>query len=115
MVLQLPARGIERIADRDAQLLMRMVLAELAPDDHRAAGHRQIHTHLVDIALPMAAVGGVQHHPARDNPVTELVELCHQATQLGVRGADESMLWKVICTVAGIMASWLLVAQDNAS
>jgi hypothetical protein len=61
LVLQAPRGGIEGIADRDVNILMRMVLGRIARHHDLAFRHDQVNSHVVNVALTMVAVLRFDH------------------------------------------------------
>lgn len=66
-----PARGIERIANCDVQVLVRMILARLPIDHDLAARRGQVNAHVINRALPMAASSMILHALTRSENCAE--------------------------------------------
>ncbi len=77
MILQPAARCIERIPDRDMQILMRVVFTRLTIDHDFSARNRKIHADMVDIALPMMPMPRLKGDPAGADPIGELLQFLH--------------------------------------
>jgi hypothetical protein len=75
VVLQPTTRGIERIADRDEQILVPVVLARFAVHHNLSTRNREIHPNLVDIPLSMMPMGRLQGDAAGTDPIGELLQL----------------------------------------
>jgi hypothetical protein len=74
MVFEQPAGGIESVADRDMDILVRMMRRGIAPDDDLVAGNFEIDTYPKQIALLAARVPALDNDPAGYDSVKEAVE-----------------------------------------
>src|SRR6516164_5815349 len=75
MVFELPPRRVERIANGDIDILVRMVERPGMADKHVLARHADVDANVVELALMVVPVGRLDHDLATDNPVMELFEL----------------------------------------
>jgi hypothetical protein len=74
LIFQAAAGGVERIADGHVYVLMRVVLGRLAAHDEFIARHRQVDANMVELALMVAAMRRLDHHPAAHDAVAEAFE-----------------------------------------
>jgi hypothetical protein len=75
MIFKRPAGGVEGVADRDVDILMRMVRRRIAADGNLAAGNFEVDADLEQIALTPARVPAFHDGPARDDAIEEPFEL----------------------------------------
>src|SRR5512147_1344666 len=75
VVLQPTFRGIEGIADRDINVLVRLVLAGVAIDHQRRARHVHDDADVVELAATAALMRRLHRRPATDDAVESVFEL----------------------------------------
>ena len=75
MIFKHPAGGVESVADRDVDVLMRMVRRRIAADGDLPAGNFEVDTDPEQIALPAARMPAFHDNPARDDAIGEPFEL----------------------------------------
>jgi hypothetical protein len=75
VVLEPSAGGVERVANRDVRILMRVVHAAIAADDNLRSGNGEIDVDLEDVALLVPSIAALDNHPAGGDPLEEPVEL----------------------------------------
>ena len=76
MILEQPPRRVERVADRDMDILMRVPRRRVATDDDLPAGDRQVDAHAEQVSLLVAAVAALDDNAAADDAVEEPLEFC---------------------------------------
>jgi hypothetical protein len=74
VIFEQPARCVERVADRDIDILMRMVRLGVAPDRDLAPGYFEINPHPEQITLLAAGMLALDNDAARYDPVKEAFE-----------------------------------------
>ncbi len=75
-VLQLPASGLERIADRHVNVLVRSSGGGFAADhDIGGIGNDEMNPYVKDVTLVMPVLGPRDDHAGADDPVEKLLEL----------------------------------------
>jgi hypothetical protein len=74
MIIEQPAGGIESVADRDVDVLMRMVRRGIAADGDLAAGNFKVDADLEQIALMAARVPALDDDAARHDAIEEPFE-----------------------------------------
>ena len=74
MVFEQPARGVESVADRDVDILVRVMSRWITPDDDLVSRNFEIDTHPKQIALLAARVPALDNDPAGYDSVKEAVE-----------------------------------------
>ena len=74
VIFEQPASCVERVADRDIDILMRMVRLGIAPDHDLAPWNFEIDTHPEQITLLAAGVLAFDNDAARYDPVKEAFE-----------------------------------------
>jgi hypothetical protein len=75
VIFEQPTRCVERVADSDIDILMRMVRLGIAPDHDLAPEHFEINPHSKQIALLAAGVLAFDDDAARYNSVKKAFEL----------------------------------------
>jgi hypothetical protein len=75
MIFEQLACGVEGIADRDIDILMRTVRRGIAPDDNLVPGDFQVDPDAEQIALLAARMLALDNDPAGDDPIKEAFEL----------------------------------------
>ena len=74
VIFEQSARCVERVADRDMDILMRMVRLGIAPHHDLAPGNFEIDPHPEQITLLAAGMLAFDHDAARYDPVKEAFE-----------------------------------------
>ena len=97
LVLQKPDSGIERIADRHVHILMRMIFRSGSADMNILAGHTERYAHIIEIALPVMMVRGIDDDAAADEPIVETSSFAAFSRTRSSIAAEGSILWKLIC------------------
>jgi hypothetical protein len=90
-ILELPAGGIEGVANRHVDVLVRVVSFRVTADDQLRTGKRHQNAHVIDGALVMAPVLRFDAYSAARNSVGEVLELFRLA---GDSGLDRGRLLK---------------------
>jgi len=75
VIFEQPAGGIESVADRDVDILVRVMSRWITPDDDLVSRNFEIDTHPKQIALLAARVPALDNDPAGNDPVKEAFEL----------------------------------------
>lgn len=75
VIFEQPASCVERVADRDIDILMRMVRLGIAPDNDLAPRNFKVDTDTKQIALLAARVLALDDDAAGDDPIKEAFEL----------------------------------------
>jgi hypothetical protein len=75
MIFEHPAGGVEGVANRDIDILMRVVRRRIAADCDLAAGNFEVDADPEQIALTAARVPAFHDNPARDDTIEEPFEL----------------------------------------
>ena len=75
VIFEQPPSCVERVADRDIDILMRMVRLGIAPDHDLAPWNFEIDTHPEQISLLAARVLAFDNDAARYDPVKQALEL----------------------------------------
>jgi hypothetical protein len=75
VVFEQPAGGVESIADRDIDILVRVVRRGIAAHDNLAAGDIQVDANLEQIALKVTRVATLDHDAARCDAIEKPFEL----------------------------------------
>jgi hypothetical protein len=75
VVFEQPAGRVESVADRDMDVLMRVVRRGITADGNLAAGDHQVYANLEQIALMAARVSALDDDTARDDAIEEAFEL----------------------------------------
>ena len=75
VIFEQPAGGIESVADRDVDILVRMMRRGIAPDDDLVSRNFEIDTHPKQVALLAARVPALNDDPAGNDSVKEAFEL----------------------------------------
>src|SRR5271166_4565934 len=75
MIFEQPAGGIESVADRDVDVLMRMVFRGIAADGDLAAGNFKVDADPEQIALMAARVPAFDDDAARHNAIADSFQL----------------------------------------
>jgi len=91
VIFEQPASCVERVADRDIDILMRMVRLGIAPDYDLAPRNFEIDTHPEQISLLAAGVLAFDNDAARYDPVKQVLELLGALTYSrrdGIRRVD---------------------------
>ena len=83
VIFEQPAHGIERIANGDMHILMRMMGRRIAADDDLAARDAEVYEHMEQIALLTARVPAFNDDAARDDPIEEALELLDPSADAG--------------------------------
>jgi hypothetical protein len=86
VVFEQPAGGVEGIADRDIDILMRMVRRGITADDDLTPGNLKIDANPKQVPLLVTRVSAFDDDTARRNPIEEPLEfLCPLAYAAGDR------------------------------
>jgi len=75
VIFEQPAAGIEGVAERDVDVLIRMVRHGITPDHDLPSGNFQIDADPKQIALLVARVPALHDHPARHDAIEEPLKL----------------------------------------
>jgi hypothetical protein len=75
VVFEQPAGGVERVADRDVHIFVRMVRRRIPADGDLAAGNFEVDSDPEEIALKMAWVAAFDDDAARRDPAEKALEL----------------------------------------
>jgi hypothetical protein len=75
VIFEQPAGSVERVADCDVDILMRVVGLGIAPDDDLAAGNPKVDADSEQIALVLAGIRALDDDAARYDPIGEPFEL----------------------------------------
>jgi hypothetical protein len=75
VIFEPAAGGVERIADRDMRILMRVVRTAVAADDYLGPRDGEIDADREQLVLPMPLVRAFDDDMARRDPIEKLVEL----------------------------------------
>ena len=75
VVFEQPAGGVESVADRDIDILMRVVRCGIASDDDLAPSNFEVDTDAEQIALATARVAALDDDAAGHNPIKKAFEL----------------------------------------
>jgi hypothetical protein len=76
VVFEQPAGRVEGVADRDINVLVRMVRRGIAADDDLAAGNFQVDADAEQVTLLTPRVPALDDNTARHDAVKEPFELC---------------------------------------
>ena len=101
VIFEQPASGVECVADRDIDILMRMVRLGIAPDHDLAPRNFEINTHPEQITLVAAGVPAFDDDAARYNSVKKAFELLGALTYSccdGIRRvhmAESNLKWQL--------------------
>ena len=104
--------GVEGVADRDVDILVRMVLGRISIDRDLRAGDLQIDPDLVEPSLALAAVRRSDGHPAADDTAVELVQTLEQfayplprrGRRLHVAEGDLQRKWHGVTSSFGLVS-----------
>ena len=83
VVLQLPARGLEGVANGDINSFMRMVLTGSAVGNHKAAGKRQLDPDAVAGMSMMPVIDCLQYYAAGNHAVRKSLQRLGAALHCG--------------------------------
>ena len=75
MIFEQPAGGVEGVANRDMDILMRVVRYRIAPDDNLFPRNLEVDPDAEQIALMTARVPAFDDDAAGDDPIKEALEL----------------------------------------
>ncbi len=70
VVLELAPGGVERVAQGDLRVLVAFLIRH-----NLRARHLDVEAHVVFVAVPLVARGELDHDPAADDVVVEVIEL----------------------------------------
>lgn len=77
IIFEQPADGIERVANGDMGILMRMMGCRIAVHDDLSARDAEVHADMEQISLLMARVPTFDDRAAIDDPIEEALEFLH--------------------------------------
>ena len=83
VILQLPRRSVECVANNDVNILVSMLIVLFVTGDNFLSRNAKLDADVIEVALVMMVMLGLDHHAAAHDPREKLIELRNALADLG--------------------------------